>query len=56
MKRFIAVGALAFAALVATSALAEEALVSGLQVGKTPTPFDPLHLTGATAGEKSCLI
>ncbi len=56
MKRFIAVGALALAALFAGGAVGEEAFQSGLQVGKSPTPFDPLHVTGASAGEKSCLV
>jgi hypothetical protein len=56
MKTFIVVGALALAALVATGVMAEEALKSGLQVGESPTPFDPLHVTGPTAGEKSCLV
>jgi hypothetical protein len=56
MKHFFAVGAVALAALLATSALAEESLVSGLQVGKNPSPFDPLHVTGPGAGEKACLV
>jgi hypothetical protein len=56
MKSIIAVGAIALAALLAGGAPAEEAFLSGLQVGKSPTPFDPLHVTGASAGEKSCLV
>jgi hypothetical protein len=56
MKKFFAIGALTLAALVATGVMAEEALKSGLQVGENPTPFDPLHVTGPTAGEKSCLV
>lgn len=56
MKRCFAVGAIALAALVATSVVADEALKSGPQVGKSPTPFNPLHVTGATAGQKLCLV
>jgi hypothetical protein len=56
MRSFFAVGALTLAALFATGVVAQEALKSGLQVGESPTPFDPLHVTGATAGEKSCLV
>jgi hypothetical protein len=56
MKKFFAVASLALAALIATGVAAEEALKSWLQVGESPTPFDPLHVTGPTAGEKSCLV
>ena len=56
MKKFFAAAALGLAALVAAGLTAEEALKSGLQVGESPTPFDPLHITGPTAGEKSCLV
>ena len=56
MKKFLALGAFMLAALVATGVMAEEPFKSGLQVGQSPTPFDPLHVTGPTAGEKSCLV
>ena len=56
MKKSFAVGAVALAALLAAGVMAEEALRSGLQIGESPTPFDPLHVTGPTAGEKSCLV
>jgi len=56
MRRLIAVGAFALAAIVAVGVGAGEPLKSGLQVGDSPTPFDPLHVTGPTAGEKSCLV
>jgi hypothetical protein len=56
MKKFFAGAALGLAALVAVGITSAEALKSGLQVGESPTPFDPLHVTGPTAGEKSCLV
>jgi len=50
-------GAFAVAALVATGVFAAEALESGPQVGKDiPGPFHPLNITGASAGQKNCLI
>ena len=54
MKNLIS--ALTLAALIATGVMAQGALKSGLQVGESPTPFDPLHVTGPSAGEKSCLV
>ena len=48
-------GVLAVSAAWMTVALAEE-LVSGLPVGKGPTPFHPLNITGESAGTKNCLI
>ena len=39
MKKFLALGALTLAALVATGVMAEEPFKSGLQVGQSPTPF-----------------
>jgi hypothetical protein len=56
MKQCIAMGAVLLAALVASSGSADEGLKSGLAVGKTPTPFNPLHVTGPTAGQKLCLV
>ena len=56
MKIAIAAGALALAVLVTTGCVAADALNSGPQVGQSPTPFDPLHVTGPSAGEKSCLV
>ena len=56
MRSFFAFGALALAALVATDAATGEALKSGPQVGNTPGVFDPLHVTGPAAGEKTCLV
>jgi hypothetical protein len=56
MHRF-ALGASVAIALFACSAFAEEkALKSGLQVGDSPTPFNPLHCNGRQAGAKSCLV
>jgi hypothetical protein len=54
-KRF-AIGASVAIALLVGSGLAEEALKSGPQVGKTPIPFNPLHVTGRGAGGKQCLV
>jgi hypothetical protein len=56
MKSFFTAGALALAALIAASGVAGEALQSGPQAGKTPGVFDPLHVTGPAAGEKTCLV
>jgi hypothetical protein len=54
--RFI-VGAPLTAALIAGCALAATNLKSGPQAGSTQiTPFHPLHITGESAGEKSCLV
>jgi hypothetical protein len=44
------------AALLAGSAIAAEALKSGPQAGDSPTPFNPLHVTGADAGTKQCPV
>jgi hypothetical protein len=52
----IAVGALALAALVAAGGRADEAIKSGPQIGKAPAAFNPLHVTGPTAGQKLCLV
>ena len=30
--------------------------LSGLQVGESPTPFNPLHCNGKRAGNKDCLV
>ena len=56
MKSFFAFGALTLAALVVTGVAAGEALKSGPQIGNTPGIFDPLHVTGPAAGEKTCLV
>lgn len=58
MKQRIAVGASLAAALLISSVLAAEGLVSGPQLGKnaTPKPFNPLHVNGSNAGEKVCLV
>jgi hypothetical protein len=45
------------AALLLGTALAGEGLKSGPQVGSSSIfPFNPLHVTGPTAGEKLCLV
>jgi hypothetical protein len=56
MKRFMVAGAFTLVALIAAGVTAGEGLKSGLQIGQSPTPFDPLHVTGESAGEKSCLV
>lgn len=56
MKNRFAVGAFALAALVVTSALAGDAVKSGIQVGGSPKPFHPLNVTGAKSGQKHCLV
>ena len=57
MKRNFAVGAVALAALVATIALAGDALKSGPAAGSNiPGAFHPLNVTGSSAGKKNCLV
>jgi hypothetical protein len=56
MKHRFAVGALAVAALVLSSVAADDALKSGVEVGKRVTPFHPLNVTGPDAGNKQCLV
>jgi hypothetical protein len=48
-------GVLAVSSACMAVALAEE-LVSGLPVGKSPSAFHPLNITGESAGTKNCLI
>jgi hypothetical protein len=43
-------------ALLACSAFAADSIKSGLQVGDSPTPFNPLHCNGRGAGGKACLV
>ncbi len=31
-------------------------VVSGLKVGESLTPFNPLHVNGRQAGKKACLV
>lgn len=54
-KRFI-MGAMAVMTLAAAGALAGDALKSGLPVGGSPTPFNPLSVTGPFEGKKQCLV
>jgi hypothetical protein len=58
MRNRVALGASLTAALLVCSALpAAERCKSGPQVGSTKlTPFNPLNVTGAQAGEKACQI
>jgi hypothetical protein len=57
MKHRFAMGAALAVALAACSAFAEDkASKSGLQVGESPTPFNPLHCNGKRVGKKDCLV
>ena len=58
MKHRFAMGAALAIALAAAGAFADESksLKSGLQVGESPTPFNPLHCNGKQAGKKNCLV
>ena len=57
MKSRMVIVALVATALLITSALAAETLESGPAAGKEiPGPFHPLNVTGANAGQKSCLV
>ncbi|MFO0969339.1 MAG: hypothetical protein U0793_27600 [Gemmataceae bacterium] len=54
-KRFI-LGAFAVMALASAGVVAGDALKSGLPVGGSPTPFNPLSVTGPFEGKKQCLV
>jgi hypothetical protein len=56
MKQCLTAGALVAAAVVLSTAVAGDALKSGLPVGGSPTPFHPLNVTGPFAGQKQCLV
>jgi hypothetical protein len=63
MKRRIAFGIIAIAALTVTVGTAGESLKSGPPVGEPiyskalgRGPFHPLNCTGASAGKKNCLV
>jgi hypothetical protein len=56
MRKCLAAGVLAAAAVMLSTAGAGQGLKSGLQVGDSPTPFHPLNVTGASAGKKNCLV
>jgi hypothetical protein len=56
MSYRIVLGTSMAAALLVSGAIAAESLKSGPQPGKHPTPFNPLHVTGADAGSKSCPV
>jgi hypothetical protein len=56
MKLWKTLGTSLAVVLLVGSALADEGLKSGPQVGKGLTPFNPLHCNGATTGEKVCLV
>lgn len=49
-------GVLTGAALLVAGVAYGENLKSGPQVGKSPAPFHPTHVTGPDAGGKGCLV
>ena len=56
MKHRLALGATLAIALATCSAFAEDAPKSGLQVGQSASPFNPLHCNGTQVGKKNCLV
>jgi hypothetical protein len=56
MKYRMVPGAFLAMALLAGSVIAADDLKSGPQLGKSPTPFNPLHVTGPDAGSKNCPV
>jgi hypothetical protein len=52
----IAMGACLATLLLASGALAAEALKSGPQPGDALTPFSPLNINGFAAGQKVCQV
>ena len=47
---------LACLGVLAGTALNAEPLKSGLQAGDKISPFNPLNVTGSSAGEKNCQV
>jgi hypothetical protein len=47
---------LACVGVIAGAALSAETVKSGLQAGDKVTAFNPLNVTGSSAGEKSCQV
>lgn len=45
-----------FLAAACVSVALADGITSGLAVGKGPTPFHPLNVTGENAGQKSCIV
>jgi hypothetical protein len=57
MNYRIVAGSSLVLALLVGSLMASEKLKSGPQVGdNVPGPFNPLNVTGASAGEKACQV
>lgn len=57
MTHRYAMGATLAFAIAASVAFAEDkAPKSGLQVGESPAPFNPLHCNGKRVGKKDCLV
>ena len=57
MSYRIAIGVFAASVLAVAGVVAQDALQSGPQVGKTiPGPFHPTNVTGKMAGKKYCLV
>lgn len=53
MNRFRLLGGLAVAAFMIPS-LAQDALKSGLEIGKYTPPFNPTHVVGPDKGTTAC--
>jgi hypothetical protein len=56
MRLSIAVGSSLAVVLLLGGAFAAEGVKSGPQVGDGCGVFEPLHVTGSTAGTKGCLV
>jgi hypothetical protein len=57
MTHRYAMGACLAFAIAASVALADDKTPkSGLQVGESPSPFNPLHCNGKLTGKKNCLV
>ena len=57
MKKSLTLGASLTVALLASGVVAAESLKSGPQVGDSiPGAFNPLNVTGRSAGKKACQV
>jgi hypothetical protein len=56
MRNRVFLGTSLAAALLVGCVAAAEGLKSGPQPGDSPTPFNPLHVTGPDAGTKNCPV
>ena len=56
MQQRLFLGGVVLAALALSVGVAGQPLKSGVPVGDSCTPFDPLHLTGEGKDTKRCLV